>query len=124
MPLFGSTENIDPQEEQHQDRPTEALWSAVGVTLAEYDAVQGGYELVIEGGDNWAILTEEELRELRDVLLRSLPPPGRGNVKRLREALTEAAEWLETRPDYTEGDAATASSCRAALTLRGKEAQP
>jgi len=65
----GQQAKRDQQEDQHQDQPTEALWSAVGVTLAEYDAIQGGYELVIEGGDNWAILTKEELRELKDVLL-------------------------------------------------------
>lgn len=34
---------------------------------------------------------------------------------RLREALAECAEWLESRPDYTEGDAATSSMARGLL---------
>ena len=33
----------------------------------------------------------------------------------LIDALQEAAEWLERRPDMTEGDAATSSRIRAAL---------
>lgn len=31
------------------------------------------------------------------------------------DAMTEAAEWLESRPDRTEGDAATASRLRSLL---------
>jgi chromosome segregation ATPase len=34
---------------------------------------------------------------------------------RLRRVLGECIDWLESRPDYTEGDAATASRARAAL---------
>mgnify|MGYP001585793972 CR=1 FL=1 len=36
-------------------------------------------------------------------------------LRKCREALSEAAEWLESRPDYTEGDAATSSSIRQTL---------
>ena len=44
----------------------------------------------------------------------------------LREAAIEAADWLELRPDYTEGDAATASRLRAALapTVAASEEEP
>ena len=31
------------------------------------------------------------------------------------DALVECAEWLESRPDYTDGDAATSSRARGAL---------
>lgn len=34
---------------------------------------------------------------------------------RVARAAEEAAAWLESRPDYTEGDAATASTLRNAL---------
>lgn len=40
-------------------------------------------------------------------------------VVALREALSECADWLETRPDATEGDAATASRARAKLKETG-----
>jgi hypothetical protein len=33
----------------------------------------------------------------------------------LREALEECVDWLESRPDFTEGDAVTASRARVAL---------
>lgn len=36
-------------------------------------------------------------------------------IAQLEAALREAAAWLESRPDYTEGDAATASRLRNAL---------
>jgi hypothetical protein len=36
-------------------------------------------------------------------------------IRNLESAAAEAAEWLESRPDYTEGDAATSSRLRAAL---------
>lgn len=36
-------------------------------------------------------------------------------IERLQEAAAEAVEWLESRPDFTEGDAATASRLRSVL---------
>jgi hypothetical protein len=40
---------------------------------------------------------------------------GRADDGELRAAAEEATAWLESRPDWTEGDAATASRLRAAL---------
>jgi hypothetical protein len=45
-------------------------------------------------------------------------------VKELQEArrlLEEAASWLESRPDYTEGDAATSSAIRGFLGVSDAE---
>lgn len=42
------------------------------------------------------------------------------SLPELARALEECAGWLETRPDYTEGDAATAASARTALANLAK----
>lgn len=54
------------------------------------------------------------------------PDPHDAEIERLRgqvaakdAAILEAAEWLESRPDMNEGDAATSSRLRAALSTNG-----
>lgn len=48
----------------------------------------------------------------RDALLAA---PAATPTDAIRSVLAECADWLESRPDYTEGDAATASRAREAL---------
>jgi hypothetical protein len=47
----------------------------------------------------------------------------RAGLVEVVDALTEGIDWLETRPDYTEGDAATAGRLRDARHLLDPEAQ-
>ena len=63
---------------------------------------------VIRSGET---LTTEEERQVRKACVDALMDADA--TVALRAALEEGAAWLESRPDFTEGDAATASRMRA-----------
>ena len=59
--------------------------------------------------------------ELKLVAATQAREAAEAQVGAMRKALLQAAEWLESRPDYTEGDAAVSSMCRAALAASQPE---
>lgn len=65
--------------------------------------------------DDDGIWRDDHVRKANARLIASAPTLAAENAE-LREALKECAAWLESRPDYTEGDAATASMARALLS--------
>lgn len=80
--------------EQETDKP---LWSQV----KDLEEEQGLHDIIMDASTERAELAEAK-------------------VKRLEEELWDCVRWLESRPDFTEGDMVTASSARGLLeTGRG-----